>query len=136
NLPQEQIVGNFFAGAQVSWTIFDTLTTWAKVRDAEYQRIQADYDERRTRFQVGSEVEAARARLVGYLKQRSQRAQVAEVSRDNLGILEKRYAAGQALILELLDAQVQLLQSDFNVVDGNVALALADAELAAALGRL
>ena len=58
------------------------------------------------------------------------------MARDNLDIIRRRYEAGDALVIELLDAQVALLRNDANHIESTVAVARADAELKAALGRL
>jgi outer membrane protein TolC len=136
NVPQEELFGNFVAGLRVNWTIFDTLTTWATVRDAEYQRSRLEEDRVRARFQIDADVKGAHARLQKGMSQKTTLEEAAKVARDNLDIIRKRYEAGDALVIELLDAQVQLLRAESDLVDNSVSIAQADAELASAEGRL
>jgi outer membrane protein TolC len=135
-VPQEELFGNFVAGIRLNWTIFDTFTTWATVRDAEYQRARLEEDRVRARFQVDADVKGAHARLQKGVAQRATLEEAAKVARDNLEIIRKRYEAGDALVIELLDAQVQLLRAESDLVDSAVSIAQADAELASAEGRL
>ncbi|HJZ89202.1 MAG TPA: TolC family protein [Polyangia bacterium] len=135
-VPTEELFSNAWAGGRALWTLFDTLSTWAQVRDAEYQRVRLEADSSRIRFQVDADVRAAHVRLSRALAQRAPLDQSEKVARDNLEIIQKRYQAGDALILDLLDAQVQLLRSQSDLVDNSVTIAQAEAELQSALGRL
>jgi outer membrane protein TolC len=135
-LPQEELFANFAAGAQVTWTLFDTLTTWAIVKDARFQLHRLQQDRVRAGVLVDADVKGAYARVTRTLAQKSPLEQAVAVARDNLEIIRRRYEAGDALVIELLDAQVQLLQAESSRIDNAVALAQADAELQAALGRL
>jgi outer membrane protein TolC len=135
-LPQEQLFANLSAGIRLQWTIFDTLTTWATVRDAEYQQARYEADRVRAGVVIDTDVKAAHARLARTLAQKPPLVESVKVARDNLEIIRKRYEAGDALVIELLDAQVQLLRSESDLVDNAVAIATATAELASAQGRL
>jgi outer membrane protein TolC len=136
NLSQEGLFANFYAGIRVQWQIFDTLSTWATVRDAEYQKVRADADVIRLRFQVQADVRGAHARLARSLAQRSPTEQALVVARENLDILRRRYETGDSLFLEVLDGQVQLLRSESDRIDNAVNIAQSEAELQAAVGLL
>ena len=135
-LPQEELFANFAAGVRLNWNFFDTFTTWATVRDAEYQRARLEEDRQRARFQIDADVKGAHARLSRSVLQRALLEEAGRVARDNLEIIRKRYEAGDALVIELLDAQVQLLGAESNRVDNAVTIAQSEAELLAAEGRL
>jgi outer membrane protein TolC len=57
-----------------------------------------------------------------------------DVARDNLTIIEGRYKNGDALIIEYLDAQIELVNAEQNLVDVTALLQLQWYELQAALG--
>jgi outer membrane protein TolC len=59
-----------------------------------------------------------------------------DIARDNLKILESRYQNGDALVLEFLDAQVDLVNAERDLADLTAQLQLAWLELAASLGRV
>jgi outer membrane protein TolC len=63
-------------------------------------------------------------------------AEAREIARDNLAILAARYKNGDALIIEYLDGQNDLLTAEQQVVDVNTQLQQAWLELDASLGRI
>jgi outer membrane protein TolC len=132
----EDIVGNFIAGGYVQWTLFDTLSTWGLVADAEAARAKSEADRARQGLLVSADVRTAHAEVQRVLYQRGPLQQAAEVARQNLDILRKRYRIGESLLIELLDGQLQLARAESDLVDNVIAAAVAEAELLSALGRL
>jgi outer membrane protein TolC len=57
-----------------------------------------------------------------------------DVARDKLTNIEGRYKNGDALIIEYLDAQIELVNAEQNLVDVTALLQLQWYELQAALG--
>jgi outer membrane protein TolC len=135
-LSQDDLSANFYGGAQLQWTFFDTLSTWAQVRDAEYQRARLQADETRLRFTIEADVRSAHAELVKAIAQRAPTQRALDVARETVDLLRARYRAGDALVIELLDAEMQLLRSESDLVDNAIAIARAEAELAGAQGKL
>jgi outer membrane protein TolC len=120
----------------VTWTLFDTFLTKNNVREAELVRERLVAQRRVAVLQIDADVRAAHARLERLLAERPPLERVAAVARDNLKIVTSRYEAGEALVIELIDAQVQVIRAESSVVDNAVSIAQADAELRAATGRL
>ena len=58
------------------------------------------------------------------------------MARDNLTIVEGRYKNGDALIIEYLDAQIDLANAELNLADVTAQLQLQWYELQAALGYI
>jgi outer membrane protein TolC len=135
-LAQNDLSANFSVGGRVDWTLFDTLTTWAQVRDADYQRERYQADRARQGFLIDADVRGAHARLAKAIAQRAALTESERVARETLDVIRKRYQAGDALVIELVDAQVQLLRSESDLVDNAVTIAQADADLEAARGKL
>ncbi|HEY3355037.1 MAG TPA: TolC family protein [Polyangia bacterium] len=128
--------GSFFVGATLNVNLFDTWNTRTQVRDARYEVSRLHEEERRVGRIVELDVRVAHAKLLRLYDSRGPLAKSAEVARDTLDIIERRYKSGDALILDYLDAQLELLGAEIDLVDSTAAIAQAWGELWAATGRI
>jgi outer membrane protein len=132
---ERRFVMQGYLGLQLSWTVLDPSLVF-KLRAAQVQRQQAEVAVTQMRVRVRAEIESARARLAAQARQTEVLEQAVALARGNLDNLRKRYKVGSALLLEVLDAQTNLLQVELDLVDGRIGMATAEAELRAALGTL
>jgi outer membrane protein TolC len=137
-LPQqrEQLVVSAFAGVQLNWLIFDTLSTWTAARDAGYVRDRDAAAAARLRYQVRADVAAAHGRLTAALARRRAAAEGARAAERALALLQRRYQNGDPLVVELILAQGDLTRAEGDLNDAAIDCAVAEAQLQAAIGRL
>ena len=134
--PFTGITGNFTVGAQASINLFDTFNTLTSVRDATYEADRLMGESRRLARVVESDVRLAHAKLLHLYDRLTPLRESREIARDNLVILEGRYKNGEALVIEYLDAQIDLVNSELSIADVTAQLALAWIELDASLGHV
>lgn len=125
---------NLQAGVTLSLNLFDTAQTTTRSRDARYEEARLVEESRRMERVVEAEVRTAHARVIRLATQREALAQAQAVARDNVEILGKRYAKGEALVIELLDGELERVDVDRQLTDATAQLHLAWLELDAALG--
>lgn len=133
--PFTNISGSLFLGATLSVNIFDTLNTYTAVRDARYEVARLEQEERRLGRLVEADVRTAQARLQRLYSYREPLLRTRELANDTLGVIERRYRNGDALILDYIDAQVDLLNAEVDLANSAAAIAQAWGELYAATGR-
>ncbi len=133
--PFTNLAMNITLGATLSMNFFDTLNTYTNTRDAKYEEARLHEEQRRVGKVVDANVRVAHAHLIQLFDQRTPLLQAREVANDNLKILEARYKNGDALVIEFLDAQVDLANAELNLADVTAQLKLAWLELEAALGK-
>jgi outer membrane protein len=132
--PFSDLSGNFTAGAQLTMNFFDTLNTYTATADAHYVEEVNKQEVRRFERLVDSDVRAAHATLLKLYARRVPLIAARDVARDNLTIVESRYKNGDALIIEYLDAQIDLANAELQLADVTAQLQLQWYELQAALG--
>jgi outer membrane protein len=132
--PFGNLSGNFTAGAQLTMNFFDTLNTYTATADAHYLEEVNKQEVRRFERLVDADVRSAYETLLKLYKQRTPLLAARDVARDNLTIVEGRYKNGDALIIEYLDAQIDLANAELNLADVTAQLQLQWYELQAALG--
>ena len=132
--PFGDLSGNFTGGAQLTMNFFDTLNTYTATADAHYLEEIDRQEVRRFERLVDSDVRAAYAILLKLYAQRTPLIAARDVARDNLTIVEGRYKNGDALIIEYLDAQIDLANAELNLAAVTSQLQLQWYELQAALG--
>jgi len=132
---QERVILNYNMGLTAQWSVFDTLTTWTHVRDAELARDRLVEDRKRRTAEVSAEVRASHARLTKSIERQKWLQQAVAASRESVDLLRKRYRAGSSLLIELLGAEAELTQVESDLVESAVAIVLAEADLKRALGR-
>jgi outer membrane protein TolC len=132
----ETMLGNFFLGAQLNWTVFDMLTTYLNVKDAAHVRDRLEHDLERQRYVVLAGVAATWQRLRHEVDRLSIVEATAKVAQDTIDTLRKRYKVGSAAIFELTAAEDQLVAVESDLIATRIAIAQAEAELRAAIGQL
>jgi len=134
--PEERPIGNFFVGGQVNWLIFDMLTTWMNVKDAAhvYDRLRQDLV--RQRYVVLADVRSTYERLRHEVDRLTVGQLTAKVAQETIESLRKRYRVGSAAIYEVTAAEDQLVSVETDLIATRIAIAQAQAELRAAVGRL
>ncbi len=128
--------GAFVLGATLGINLFDMLSTRTAVKEARYQVDLQRQEQRRLGRLVELDVRTAHARLLRLYRTRAALLETLELARDTLGIVEKRYKNGDALILDLVDAQLELFTTEADLADSAAAISLTWGELTAATGRL
>jgi outer membrane protein len=134
--PFSGISGNLTFGLTLSMNWFDTLNTYTATRDARFEEARLLEEVRRFGRMVDADVRSAHARLMKLYQKRAPLVEALEVARDNLKILEARYKNGDALVIEYLDGQNDLITAEQQVVDVTAQLQQAWYELEAALGQV
>jgi outer membrane protein TolC len=132
--PFSGVTGAFYGGANLTMNFFDTLNTYTSTGDAYYQEQWLKQEQRRFERLVDSDVRTAHANLVKLYARRTPLAAARDIAEDNLKIIEGRYKNGDALIIEYLDAQIELATAELNLADLNAQLQQQWIELTAALG--
>ncbi len=133
--PFAGISGNLTLGVGLSYNFFDTLHTYTGTKDARYEESRLVEEERRNVRLVDADVRTAHAKVIHLFTQRAPLAAARDVARDNAQILEARYKNGDALVIEFLDAEVDLITAERALADVTAQLQLAWIELEASLGR-
>lgn len=133
--PFSNITGSVFLGATLNLNLFDTLNTYTQVRDArlEYKRLAAE--EQRIGRVIESDVRVLHARLLHLYSMREPLLKSRDIAADNLAILEKRYRIGDAMVLDLIDGAVELLNIEINLTNQEATIAQTWGELFLAAGR-
>lgn len=134
--PFSNITGTLTIGGSLAINFFDTLRTYTSTKDAQYELRRLEEEHRRMKLIVESEVRSAHARVGKLYERRAILLQARDVARDNLIILQGRYQNGEALVIEYLDAQIDLINAEMQLADLTAQLQLAWIELEAALGRV
>lgn len=134
--PFSNITGSVFLGATLSLNLFDTLNTYTQVRDAriEYKRLAAE--EQRIGRVIETDVRVLHARLLHLYSMREPLLKSRDIAADNLAILEKRYRIGDAMVLDLIDGAVELLNIEISLTNQEATIAQTWGELFLASGRL
>jgi outer membrane protein len=132
---QDGLVSNFSAGLSVSWRALDGLLTWQAARAAGLEQHKRALDQQRLRALIEAEARVAHARLATALARRAPLVKARALAESTVALLRRRYQAGGALLIELLDAEDELHALDAAVVSQSVEAAEAQAALAAARGE-
>lgn len=133
--PFSNITGSVFMGATLSINLFDTLNTYTQVRDARLEHKRLAAEEQRIGRVVESDVRVLHARLLHLYGMREPLLKSRDIAADNLAILEKRYRIGDAMILDLIDGAVELLNIEISLTNQEATIAQTWGELFLAAGR-
>ncbi len=134
--PFANTTGNLTLSVGVNYNFFDTMRTWTTTKDALYEESRLREEERRASRLVETDVRLAHAKVNHFFVERVPLAAARDVARDNASILEARYKNGDALVIEMLDAQVAVVDAERALADVTAQLKLAWLELDAALGNV
>ncbi len=118
----------------LSWPIFDSGVTHARVEEVRQDEIQAGIQYDQLLESISQEVRQAMANL----ENSSQRLSVAEqqvtVADENLRLARLRYQAGEGILLQVTDAETQLTQARTSLVAAKYDYLNAYSQLQRALG--
>jgi len=134
--PFSNVSGSLTLGATLSMNFFDTLRTYTTTRDAQYEAARLVSEQRRAERAIDSDVLTARAKVQRLVSRRGPLRESVDIARDNAKILEARYKNGDALVIEMLDSQLDLSTAESSLVDVEAQLELAWLELRASLGEM
>jgi outer membrane protein TolC len=134
--PFANMSGALTLGASLSMNFFDTLHSYTGDKDAQYEKAHWIADQKRVQRAVDADVLGARAKVMRLYSRRTPLREAVEIARDNAKILDARYKNGEALVIEVLDAQLDLSQAESQLVDVESQLEIAWIELRASLGQL
>lgn len=133
--PFAGVSGTLTLGASLNMNFFNMLNTYTASRDAEYEAARLITEQHRIERAVDADVLSTRARVLRLYTKRAPLRESVDIARDNAKILEARYKNGDALVIELLDAQLELSTAEASLVDVEAQLELAWLELRASLGE-
>ena len=133
--PFGNIVGDLQLGAVLSLNVFDTLNTWTAVKRERIEAARLGQERERIARLVDTDVKTAHAKLLRLIKLIDKLSVAREIALDNVQITETRYQDGEAIVLELLEAQLELFDIERQRTDALVEQMTARAEVAAAVGR-
>jgi outer membrane protein TolC len=134
--PFANLTGALTLGVSLNMNFFDTLHSWTGDKDAQYELAHWVADQKRVERAIDADVLGARARVQRLWSRVAPLREAVDIARDNAKILEARYKNGEALVIEVLDAQLDLSTAESALVDVEAQLELAWLELHAALGEL
>ncbi|MEO1335001.1 MAG: TolC family protein, partial [Myxococcota bacterium] len=133
--PFGNLVGDVQLGVTASVNIFDTMNTWTSVKQARIERDRLTQERARIQQQVDTDVRTAHAKLRRLIRLIDGLDEARNIALDNVQITEARYQDGDALVLELLEAQLELFDIERQRTDAVVELMTARVEFDAAIGR-
>lgn len=134
--PFSNITGSAFLGGTLNLNVFDTLNTFTSVRDARIEHRRLAEEERRIGRAIESEMRTLHARLFHYYNMREPLLRARDIARDNLEVIKHRYKSGDIAILDYIEAQIELLNSELNLVNMTTTIEQTWGELYLAAGRL
>jgi outer membrane protein TolC len=124
----------YFLDANLTIPIWDWGSRRSKVRQAEFKRDQANVEVSATQRELVKNLEAAYREAQTARDQRDLLRQAADLASENLRLNNLRYQAGEATVLEIVDAQNSLIQARISLEDGEVRYRVAIANLQALTG--
>ncbi|HEY0705244.1 MAG TPA: TolC family protein [Polyangia bacterium] len=122
------------AGIFLNWRIFDSLNTVQDIRRAKMMQRRLSAEEERALIEVETEVRVAHARYGGALAQQASLASAQEAAAAAAIQTRRRYNSGNALLVEVLQAQSELLQIRVALIDSRISIAQSAAAITAAVG--
>ena len=133
--PFGSFVGDLQLGVQLSLNIFDTMNTWTAVKRERIEAARLAQEKLRILRVVDTDVRTAHAKLVRLVGLIQKLDAAREIAQDNVQISETRYQDGDALVLDLLEAQLELFDVERQRTDALVEHMTARSEIDAAIGR-
>lgn len=134
--PFDELAGDFQVGATLSINLFDTWKTHTAVEDARQEATRLGQATRRATQVVEEDVRTAHARVSRLVDLLSRLASSEALAQENLKINEGRYETGEAMVFELLDSEIELLDIERRLTATRADAALAWVELEASLGKI
>jgi len=133
-VPYRQNLG-YVAQATLNIPLWNWGSIHSKVKQAELRARQADLDLSSAQKQLDADLSSADAEARTALSQVESLRSSADLSSESLHLTELRYQAGEATVLEVVDAQTTAAQARGAYVDGLLRYRVALANLQALTGR-
>jgi outer membrane protein len=131
----DNLAWNWNATANLSWSIFSGLQTWATIREGYATRLSLEAQRDGLKQQVRLDVEQGRLAVRAAKAALAASDEALVNARERLRLAEGRYSAGVGNVIELGDAQVAFTNAGAQRVQAEFNLATARAQLLRALGR-
>ncbi len=131
-----QLIGNLSAGVRVDWQIFDSLSTYQTLRQNEITTDRLREERKRLAYTVRADVQSAHSRLRASLERQQPLRDALDAAQSAVEMVRRRYEAGTALVIEVLQAQDELQQIGLAVVGNAIDIAQSQVTLDAARGAL
>jgi outer membrane protein len=116
--------------------VWDWFATPAKVKQSKFRRAQAQVELTAAQRQLIADVSEAYAEAQTALQSLDSLHQSEADAAESLNLTDLRYRAGEATVLEVVDAQSTLVTAQNATTDGSVRYALALAQLQTLTGKL
>ncbi|HOW65189.1 MAG TPA: TolC family protein [Candidatus Paceibacterota bacterium] len=129
------ILDGWFAGAQMSWNLFDGLSTKGKIDEARARRRQADVNLDSTTRQIELEVRTAYSNFIEAREVLESQKKVQEQAEEALRLAIARSDAGTGTQLDVLSAQTSLTEARTTQVMALRDYSVARARLERAIGE-
>jgi len=126
---------NAYAGASLTWSLFESGSTYYAVREAEANQRGLEADLAQLALQIRVQLEQARLTVQTAKATVEAASEALSNAQARLALAEGRYQAGVGNGIELGDAQLALTQADAQRVQSEYNLAIARAQLLSALGK-
>jgi len=121
-------------GISASWTIFNGLIRYNKVREYQAYLAVADYAVANQWFTVVREVRTAYANYLQNVKKNKLYLRVRDLSKKQRDLVDDEYRAGNAELTRLNEAQRDLVTAESNLASSYINIQNARAQLDAAVG--
>jgi outer membrane protein TolC len=128
------VLDGWFAGAQMTWNLFDGLLTKGKIDEARARRRQADVNLDSTTRQIELEVRTAYSNFIEARELLESQKKVQEQAEEALRLAAARSDAGTGTQLDVLSAQTSLTEARTTQVMALRDYAVARARLERAIG--
>lgn len=133
---QSQISDSFTYGYQVSWNVFDRLSTWTSRSRAKANARIAEYQLEQSRLNVQVEIRQLHNSLVEARERANVSRETIEQSAEELRLAQERFRVGAGTTLDVITAQVNLASARAQEVQAKCDFLIAQAQLDRAAGRL
>ena len=133
--PVDELNDSWLVGIAASWQIFDGSRTKEQVATVQAEQRALQHDRSEFERQIRLDVATARLELNSALKAVTSTDTSAAAAKAWEEASSERYAAGIAMLSELLDAQADLAAAEMAQVRSRASAWLADAALRRAVGR-
>jgi len=125
---------SFSYGLSASWTVFNGLVRYNKVREYQAYLAVADYSVATQWFAVVREVRTAYANYIQNVKKNKLYLKTRDLSKKQRDLVDDEYRAGNAELTRLNEAQRDLVQAETNLASSYINIQNARAQLDAAVG--
>jgi outer membrane protein len=131
----DRLVPNWVVGATLTWPLLQGGLTAGQVHEARATLAALEAQEQAIRLQVWVEVEQGQLGVRAAQGEGAAAEEALASAREQLRLAEGRYTAGLGNVIELGDAQVAFTNAAAQAVQARYNVALARAQLTAALGK-